>query len=42
MAAVAAVVVRGRRTFSGGTAARAVGDVGADMTGCCGASVAAL
>jgi hypothetical protein len=41
MAAVMAVIVHVGRAFSGGAAARVVGDVGADMTGCRGPSVAA-
>jgi hypothetical protein len=42
MATVVAVIVRGRRTFSGGAAVRVVGDVGADVTGRRGPSAAAL
>jgi hypothetical protein len=34
------VVVRGGRAFSGGVAARVVGIVGADVTGCHGPSIA--
>jgi hypothetical protein len=42
MTAVVAVVVRCGRAFSGGTTARVVGDVGADVTGRRGPSVVAL
>jgi hypothetical protein len=40
MTTVAAVVMRCGRAFSGGATARMVGDVGADVTGHCGPSVA--
>jgi hypothetical protein len=40
MAAVVAAVVRGGRVFSGGATARVVGDVGMDVTGRRGPSVA--
>jgi hypothetical protein len=41
MTTVAAAVVRCERAFSGGTTARVVGDVGADVTGRRSPSVAA-
>jgi hypothetical protein len=40
MPTVVAVIMRGGRAFSGGAAACAVGDVGADVTGHRGPSVA--
>jgi hypothetical protein len=42
VATVVVVIMHGGRAFSGGAAARVVGDVGADVTGCSGPSVAAL
>jgi hypothetical protein len=42
MATVVAVIVRGGRAFSGGAAARVLGDMGADVTGRRGPSAAAL
>jgi hypothetical protein len=42
MPTAVAVVMRRRHVFSGGAAARGVGDVGADVTGHRGPSVAAL
>jgi hypothetical protein len=41
MPTVVVVVVHGGRAFSGGAAARVVGDVGADVTGHRGPSIAA-
>jgi hypothetical protein len=42
MPTAVAAVMRRKCAFSGGAAARGVGDVGADVTGHCGPSVAAL